>query len=52
MTKAEFAAYEAATPEEPYNDVVKIFGRIYDVMISHSKSGWPQIATFTISRSR
>lgn len=46
MSKAEFAQYEAATPDAPWPGVAVIFGRIYDVMISHSKSGWPQIAQF------
>ncbi len=45
MSKAEFAAYEAATPEEPF-DASVILGRVYNVVYEHNKSGWPQIKDF------
>ena len=45
MTKAEFAAYEAATPEAPF-DASVIIGRVYNVKVEHNKNGWPQIADF------
>lgn len=45
LTKAEFAQYEAATKEEPW-DASVIIGRVYNVQVSHNKNGWPQIETF------
>lgn len=42
MTPQEFALIEAATPEEPV-DSSFIFGRVYNVQISHNDNGWPQV---------
>lgn len=44
LTKPEFAAYEAATPEAPFDSSVML--RVYDAQISHNKNDWPQIETF------
>lgn len=44
LTKQELAIWEAATEDEPA-DFGKVPGRVYNVQISHSKSGWPQIET-------
>src|SRR5690348_1916466 len=43
MSKAEFAAYEEASSKGEKYDASAIFGRVYNVKIVHSKSGWPQI---------
>lgn len=42
LTPAELAAWEAATEDAPF-DGSAMPGRVYNVKISHSKSGWPQV---------
>lgn len=42
LTPQEFAIWEAATEEAPA-DFSQLPGRVYNVKISHSKSGWPQV---------
>ncbi len=44
LTPAELALWEAATEDAPA-DMSFLPGRVYNVKISHSKSGWPQIAS-------
>lgn len=42
LTPQELAAYNAATPEEPF-DASGLPGRVYNVKIAHNKNGWPYI---------
>ncbi len=42
LTAPELAAWEAATPEDPW-DGSAVQGRYFNVKISHSKGGWPQV---------
>lgn len=42
LTAPELAAWEAATAEAPY-DGSAVQGRFFNVKISHSKGGWPQV---------
>lgn len=42
LTAKELAAYDAATPEDPF-DGSALPGRVYNVKVSHNKNGWPQI---------
>lgn len=42
LTAKELAIWEAATEDDPA-DFSDLPGRVYNVKINHSKSGWPQV---------
>lgn len=45
LTAKEFAAWQAATAEDPF-DGSALPGRLLNVKIAHSKKGWPFIESF------
>lgn len=42
LTPQEFQAFLAATPDSPF-DGSKVRGRVYNIKVGHSSSGWPQV---------
>lgn len=42
LTPAEFEAFLSATADAPFNGN-KVKGRVYNVKVTHSSGGWPQI---------
>ena len=42
LTPAEFQQFLAATPDKPFNGKA-VRGRVYNIKIAHSASGWPYV---------